>query len=88
MVRSGYYRASHLAGPHEPDRQATARRAPPPTLYLHGSADGCIGVDLVRDAERYLGPDSEMKVIQDAGHFLHVEQPAEVNQHILVWVTS
>ena len=38
--------------------------------------------------ERYLGPDSEMKVIQGAGHFLHVEQPAEVNQHILVWVTS
>jgi pimeloyl-ACP methyl ester carboxylesterase len=90
----GYYRAPHLAdpsddaGPYEPDRQAVARRAPQPTLYLHGSADGCIGLDLVRDAERHLGPDSEMKVVQNAGHFLHVEQPAEVNQHILAWVTS
>jgi pimeloyl-ACP methyl ester carboxylesterase len=29
-----------------------------------------------------------MKVIQGAGHFPHLEQPAEVNQHILAWVTS
>ena len=65
-----------------------ARRAPQPTLYLHGSADGCIGVDLVLDAERHLGPDSAMKVIQDAGHFPHLEHPGEVNQHILAWVTS
>jgi pimeloyl-ACP methyl ester carboxylesterase len=37
---------------------------------------------------RHLGPDSELKVISDAGHFLQVEQPAVVNQHILAWVTS
>ena len=61
---------------------------PQPTLYLHGTADGCISVDLVRNAEHHLGPDSTMKVIQGAGHFLHVEQPAEVNRHILAWVTS
>jgi pimeloyl-ACP methyl ester carboxylesterase len=29
-----------------------------------------------------------MTVIQAAGHFLQVEQPAEVNRHILDWVTS
>jgi pimeloyl-ACP methyl ester carboxylesterase len=68
--------------------QAAARRAPQPTLYLHGTADGCISVDLVRNAERHLAPDSRMKVIQGAGHFLQVEQPAEVNRHILAWVTS
>jgi pimeloyl-ACP methyl ester carboxylesterase len=45
-------------------------------------------LDLVRDAERYLCPDSAMKVIQGAGHFPHLEQPAEVNQHILAWVTG
>ncbi|MGH3192464.1 MAG: alpha/beta hydrolase, partial [Streptosporangiaceae bacterium] len=90
----GYYRAPQAtgppgdAGPYKEARQAAGRRAPQPTLYLHGSADGCIGVDLVRDAERHLGPDSEMKVVQDAGHFPHLEQPGEVNQHILAWVTS
>ena len=57
-------------------------------FYLHGTADGCISVELVRNAERHLAPDSRMKVIQGAGHFLHVEQPAEVNRHILAWVTS
>jgi pimeloyl-ACP methyl ester carboxylesterase len=96
----GYYRAPLAAdlalaadlpegpGPYQAERQAAGRRAPQPTLYLHGSADGCIGVDLVRDAERYLGPDSRLRVIQDAGHFLQVEQPGEVNRHILAWVTS
>ncbi len=90
----GYYRAANVtdssgeAGPYEAETQVAAQRAPQPTLYLHGSADGCIGVDLVRDAERHLGPDSAMKVIQDAGHFPHLEQPGEVNQHILAWVTS
>jgi pimeloyl-ACP methyl ester carboxylesterase len=68
--------------------QAAAWRAPQPTLYLHGNADGCISVELVRNAERHLAPDSRMAVIQGAGHFLQVEQPAEVNRHILAWVTS
>jgi pimeloyl-ACP methyl ester carboxylesterase len=85
----GYYRALQVpdpAGGTGPE-QAAARRAPQPTLYLHGSTDGCIGVDLVRGAERHLSPDSEMRVIQGAGHFPHLEQPGEVNRHILAWVT-
>ncbi len=27
-------------------------------------------------------------MIDDAGHFLHLEKPDEVNDHILAWVTS
>ena len=68
--------------------QAAARRAPQPTLYLHGAADGCISVDLVRNAGRHLAPDSRMKVIQGAGHFPQVEQPEEVNQNILAWISG
>ena len=75
-------------GPYQAERQAAGQRAPQPTLYLHGSADGCIGVVLVRDAERHLGPGSRLRVIQDAGHFPQVEQPGEVSRHILAWVTS
>jgi pimeloyl-ACP methyl ester carboxylesterase len=57
------------------------------TLYLHGARDGCIGVDPVRGAERLLAPSSRMIVIDDAGHFLHLEEPGQVNDHILSWVT-
>jgi pimeloyl-ACP methyl ester carboxylesterase len=90
----GYYRAPEATslpagiGPYQAERQAAGQLAPQPTLYLHGSADGCIGVDLVRDTRRHLGPGSAVRVIQDAGHFPQVEQPAQVNQHILAWVTS
>ena len=66
---------------------AAGRQAPQPTLYLHGAADGCIRVDLARGAERLLAPSSRMIVIEDAGHFLQVEKPAEVNEHILTWLS-
>ena len=89
-----YYRAPQAldspgsAGPHEAATPPTARCAPQPTLYLHGAADGCISVDLVRNAGRHLAPDSRMKVIQGAGHFPQVEQPEEVNQNILAWISG
>jgi pimeloyl-ACP methyl ester carboxylesterase len=76
----GYYRAAA-------DQEAAGRQAPQPTLYLHGARDGCIGVDLVRGAERLLAPSSRMLVIDEAGHFLHLEEPGQVNDHILGWVT-
>jgi pimeloyl-ACP methyl ester carboxylesterase len=75
-----YYRAAA-------DQEAAGRQAPQPTLYLHGARDGCIGVDLVRGAERLLAPSSRMIVIDDAGHFLHLEEPGQVNDHILSWVS-
>jgi pimeloyl-ACP methyl ester carboxylesterase len=76
----GYYRAAV-------DQEAAARQAPQPALYLHGARDGCIGVDLVRGAERLLAPSSRMIVIDEAGHFLHLEEPGQVNHHILNWVS-
>jgi pimeloyl-ACP methyl ester carboxylesterase len=97
----GYYRAVGAAdgsggssgGPAEAaaryaaEEQAAGRLAPQPTLYLHGAADGCIRVELARGAERLLAPSSRMVVIEDAGHFLHLEKPGEVNEHILAWIT-
>jgi pimeloyl-ACP methyl ester carboxylesterase len=93
----GYYRAAGDAGPaagpaaiaarYAAEQQAVGRQAPQPTLYLHGARDGCIGVELARGAERFLAPSSRMAVIDDAGHFLHLEKPGEVNDHILTWVS-
>ena len=69
------------------EEQAAGRQAPQPTLYLHGAADGCIRVDLARGAERLLAHSSRMVVIENAGHFLHLEKPGEVNEHILNWIS-
>ena len=81
-------------GPHETagryaaEEQAAGRQAPQPTLYLHGAADGCIRVELARGAERLLAPSSRMAVIENAGHFLQLEKPGEVNEHILAWISG
>jgi pimeloyl-ACP methyl ester carboxylesterase len=93
----GYYRAAGGAGPavqaagtadrSAAEQQASGRQAPQPTLYLHGARDGCIGADLARGSERFLAPSSRMIVIEDAGHFLHLENPGQVNDHILSWVS-
>jgi pimeloyl-ACP methyl ester carboxylesterase len=93
----GYYRAAGgaglvgqaagAAGRFAAEQQAIGRQAPQPTLYLHGARDGCIDVGLARGSERFLAPSSRMIVIDDAGHFLHLEDPAQVNDHILSWVS-
>jgi pimeloyl-ACP methyl ester carboxylesterase len=93
----GYYRATGARGPaggspgpatrYEREQQAVGRQAPQPTLYLHGAGDGCIGAELARGAEHLLAPSSQMAVIDDAGHFLHLERPREVNDHILTWIS-
>ena len=93
----GYYRAADGAGPagqaagaadrFAAEQQAVARQAPQATLYLHGARDGCIGADLARGCERFLAPSSRMIVIDDAGHFLHLEDPVQVNDHILSWLS-
>jgi pimeloyl-ACP methyl ester carboxylesterase len=70
------------------EEEAVRRQAPLPTLYLHGAADGCIRVELARGAERLLAPSSRMVVIEDAGHFPHLERPGEVNEHILAWISG
>jgi pimeloyl-ACP methyl ester carboxylesterase len=77
----GYYRDPA-------EEQAAWQRAEQPTLYLHGSSDGCIGVELAGRAEPLLSPGSRMTVVEDAGHFLHLEKPHEVNEHILSWTTG
>jgi pimeloyl-ACP methyl ester carboxylesterase len=94
----GYYRAAAASGTpgasaqaatrYAGEQQAAGRQAPQPTLYLHGADDGCIRAELARNAERLLAPSSRMTVIDDAGHFLHLEKPGEVNDHILAWVTG
>lgn len=88
----GYYRAMLDPSRHVPAyaaQEAAARRVGErPILYLHGEADGCLDVNLSRDVARHLPPGSRADVVSGAGHFLHLERPAEVNGLITRWLDS
>jgi pimeloyl-ACP methyl ester carboxylesterase len=83
----GYYRALYGAGPEDPDvadeQAAALLPTPVPTLYLHGRNDGCFALEAVGNPLDFMAEGSDMVVVDDAGHFLNVEQPDVVNRHIL-----
>ncbi len=88
----GYYRAMLGTTPpdpnYEPQAAAVAAVPPQPTLYLHGDQDGCMGVDLARDAISFLSAGSRQEIVPGTGHFMHVEKPELVNQLICQWVAT
>jgi pimeloyl-ACP methyl ester carboxylesterase len=59
-----------------------------PTLYMHGTSDGCLLLDeeTQQGVLELLGPGSESLRIEDAGHFMMVQQPKEVNRQLLRFV--
>ncbi len=62
---------------------------PQPTLYLHGRTDGCMGIEVAEGARPALAREGcRMEVVEDAGHFLHLEQPDEVHRLIVDFVTA
>jgi pimeloyl-ACP methyl ester carboxylesterase len=82
------YRANFDPGRIDPALVGHAARteatASVPLLLLAGADDGCV-------AARYftgdgLAPGSEVEVLPDVGHFLHLEQPEAVARRILAWL--
>ncbi|NBT36641.1 MAG: alpha/beta hydrolase [Actinobacteria bacterium] len=89
----GYYRATLGQGYRDPalaEAQTAMQTETPsqPVLYLHGETDGCIGVELARDADSRKPDNARVVVVEGAGHFLQLEQPERVNRLIVDWVTA
>ena len=47
-----------------------------------------MGIDIVGPVTDNLAPGSAFAVIDGAGHFLHLERPDEVNDHVLRFLGS
>ena len=77
----GYYRAMFGGG-------VLGTSPPQPTLYLHGDADGAFLADRVLEAKGHLSAESEVQVLPDVGHFLHLEQPEVVNKLVVDWLVA
>jgi pimeloyl-ACP methyl ester carboxylesterase len=83
----GYYR--QLFAPPSTDPAVQAREAQAngvihaPSLYLHGVEDGCMSVDLSDGMEAVFKNGLQRIVMPGVGHFLHLEQPDEVADHIV-----
>lgn len=76
----GYYR-------HLPRSLGVLRHRPRvPLLYLHGADDGCLDVRLAAGVADVLVPGSEVHVIEDAGHFVQLEQPGPVAELVTRFV--
>lgn len=87
----GYYRAT-LGNGKRDERYEQAQHASQvvPTqslLYLHGRNDGCLGVEVAQAAAPSYPANVTVEIVDNAGHFLHLEQPELVNDRILGFVS-
>ncbi|WP_159712784.1 alpha/beta fold hydrolase [Geminicoccus flavidas] len=69
----------------EEQKAAWGYDPPQPTLYLHGTNDGCHGLDQaqVDRVPNHCGPGSVAELIEGVGHFMPVEDPTGINRRIL-----
>jgi pimeloyl-ACP methyl ester carboxylesterase len=89
----GYYRATLGNVGVDPALDAVqakgAEVTAQPTLYLHGRTDGCMGIEVAEGARGLLtSAGSRMEVVDDAGHFLHLERPDEVNRLVVEFLSG
>jgi len=89
----GYYRATLGAGFRDPELKDAQNliQSETPTqqvLYLHGRNDGCIGIEVADFAASNAPSNARVEIVDNAGHFMQLEQPVVVNKLIIDWVTG
>lgn len=57
-------------------------------LQLHGARDGCIAPGIGADQARFFAGDHRRLVLPDVGHFLQLEAPERVAEHVLEWLAE
>ena len=86
-----YYRAMFQPNLQDPSlkeaQDALGLPTPIPTAYFHGSSDGCFRLESIGDPLTSFPEGSRVEIIEDAGHWLHLEKPDEVNAAILDFLT-
>ncbi|HEY1830681.1 MAG TPA: alpha/beta hydrolase [Acidimicrobiales bacterium] len=91
LAAIGYYRAMYQPDQQVPElaeeQAASFLPTPKPTLYLHGADDGCMLPTSMGAPLDFLAEGSELEVIENAGHFLQVEQPEVVNRRIIEFLS-
>lgn len=88
----GTYRAN-IRNTRPPEQYADLNRQwsrPPrlPSLYLHGVDDGCMTVDFAQWVREVLPPGSDVATVEQAGHFLQLDQPDHVAELVLNFIGS
>ncbi|EKF21689.1 alpha/beta hydrolase fold family protein [Mycolicibacterium hassiacum DSM 44199] len=86
-----YYRTTVRSPNRAPARYADRHRywlsAPRvPTLYLHGTDDGCASARYADWVRRILPDGSAVRIVEHAGHFLQLDQPEVVARHIVDFI--
>ncbi|MET7481312.1 alpha/beta hydrolase [Streptomyces sp. NPDC005648] len=87
----GYYRQLFTPPADEETRALEARAGGAisvPSLYLHGADDNCMSVGLSAGMEAVFKSGFQRVAVPGAGHFLHLEQPTTVADHILGFLNS
>ena len=85
--RSTFQESLQLDRINQKSLELLSSKIQPACLYFHGKNDGCIDYKLSSGMEEYF-EDLEIKILEDCGHFLHIEKPDEFNEVLLNFFTN
>ena len=85
--RSTFQESLQLDRINQKSLELLSSKIQPACLYFHGKNDGCIDYKLSNGMKEYF-EDLEIKILEDCGHFLHIEKPDEFNEELLNFFTN